>query len=64
MFLDIFKELMDMCEPKTKEQLFKIHGEKLMNELNDSCDSWLVHSHGREVLDKIANDAGNNIYYY
>jgi len=49
-----------MCEPKTEEQLFKTHGEKLMNELNDNCDSWLVHSHGREVLDKIAADAGNS----
>lgn len=48
-----------MCEPKTKEQLFKTHGAKLLNELNDSCDSWLVHSPGREVLDKIAADAGN-----
>lgn len=48
-----------MCEPKTKEQLFKIHGEKLLNELNNSCDSWLVHSPGREVLDKIVADAGN-----
>lgn len=49
-----------MCEPKTKEQLFKTHGERLLNELNDSCDSWVVHSPGREVLDKIALDAGNN----
>lgn len=48
-----------MCEPKTKDQLFKIHGEKLLKELNDTCDSWLVHSPGREVLDKIAADAGN-----
>jgi len=47
-----------MCEPKTKEQLFKIHGEKLLEELNDSCNSWLVHSPGREVFDKIATDAG------
>lgn len=58
-FLVIFKELINMCEPSTKEQLFKNHGEKLLNELNDSCDSWLVHSPGREVLDKIATDAGN-----
>jgi len=49
-----------MCEPKTKEQLFKTHGERLLNELNDNCDSWVVHSPGREVLDKIALDAGNN----
>jgi len=48
-----------MCEPQTKEQLFKTHGERLLNELNDSCDSWVVHSPGREVLDKIALDAGN-----
>lgn len=48
-----------MCEPNTKEQLFKKNGEKLLNELNDSCDSWLVHSPGREVLDKIVTDAGN-----
>jgi len=48
-----------MCEPKTKEQLFKTHGEKLLNELNDGCDSWVVHSPGREVLDKISVDAGN-----
>lgn len=47
-----------MCEPKTKEQLFKVHGEKLLNELNDSCDLWIVHSSGREVLDKIVTDAG------
>lgn len=51
-----------MCEPKTKEQLFKVHGEKLLNALNDSCDSWLVHSPGREVLDKIVADAGTYIF--
>lgn len=59
LFSVIFKKLINMCEPKTKEQLFKTHGEKLLNELNDSCDSWVVHSPGREVLDKIAVDAGN-----
>ncbi|KAE9539721.1 hypothetical protein AGLY_004973 [Aphis glycines] len=53
----IFEKLINMCEPKTKEQLFKTHGERLLNELNDSCDSWVVHSPGREVLDKIALDA-------
>lgn len=50
-----------MCEPKTKEQLFNVHGEKMLKELNDTCNSWLVHSPGREVFDKIAADAGN--YY-
>lgn len=57
-FSVIFKELINMCEPRTKEQLFNIHGEKLLNELNADCDSWVVHSPGREVLDKIAIDAG------
>lgn len=47
-----------MYEPKTKEQLFKTHGERLLNELNESCNSWLVHSPGRKVLDKVAMDAG------
>lgn len=47
-----------MCEPKTKEQLFKTHGKRLLDELNDNCDSWLVHSPGREVFDKIAAVAG------
>jgi len=50
-----------MCEPKTKEQLFKIHGEKLLEELNDSCNLWLVRSSGIEVFNKIVVDAGN--YY-
>ncbi|VVC44258.1 Armadillo-type fold,Armadillo-like helical [Cinara cedri] len=53
----IFKELINMCEPQTKEQLFKMNGEKLLNELNDSCDMWTVHSPGRKVLDKISRDA-------
>jgi len=59
LFSVVFKKLIHMCEPQTKEQLFKTHGERLLNELNDSCDSWVVHSPGREVLDKIALDAGN-----
>lgn len=48
-----------MCEPRTKEQLFKMHGEKLLNALNDSCDTWILYSPGRNVLDKIATDAGD-----
>lgn len=59
LFSVIFKELINMCDPKTKEQLFKMHGEKLLKELYDNCESWLVHSPGREVFDKIATDAGN-----
>lgn len=58
LFLVIFNELINMCEPKTKEQLFKTHGEKLLNELHDSCDTWTVYSTGRKVFDKIATDAG------
>lgn len=59
LFSVIFKELINMCDPKSKEQLFIMHGEKLLKELCDNCDSWLVHSPGREVFDKIATDAGN-----
>ncbi|XP_050431028.1 dynein axonemal assembly factor 5 [Adelges cooleyi] len=60
----VFKELVNMCQPNNKEQLFRLHGEKLLNELNDTCDSWVVHSPGREVLDKIATDADYVISNY
>ncbi|XP_050523556.1 dynein axonemal assembly factor 5 isoform X2 [Daktulosphaira vitifoliae] len=53
----IFKELVNFCSPKTKEQLFKSFGEKLLNELSNNCDEWTVHSSGRGVLDKIVTDA-------